>query len=246
MPGSLSLVRTIPLTTIYGSQRIASPKLVLENVGFCHGLIGDLPKVRVNSLDLRARRRDRKDKGVQGRIKRHERSRHLIGVLADMSQVHTSRSDVAHRQGQAPGELALDIQIPLHPVIATGIEFNVYPTERAGSEQLEDLVRKAGGRRRVQLPRLKERRRPRNPGLEQKRQGDDIEHPESAPDSGPTILERIPREADARREVFERRVAVVGCADSCCGVGKITKICQLPIEYTDRWQAGGRRGAELR
>ena len=44
-----------------------------------------------------------------------------IGV----SQVHGRRSDVAQRQGHAPGELALDIQIPLHPVTATGIEFNM-------------------------------------------------------------------------------------------------------------------------
>src|SRR6266403_3236664 len=113
----------------------------------------DLPKVRVDFLGLRTRRRDGEDEGIQCRIKRHQRSRHLIVVLDEVSQAHRGRSDVTQRQGQAPGELALDIQIPLHPVTATRIEFNMGGSERVWNEQLEGLAWKAGGWRRAQLSR---------------------------------------------------------------------------------------------
>src|SRR5207248_9431851 len=57
------------------------------------------------------------------------------GVIDGVSQVHTRRSDVSHRESHAPRELALDIQVPLHPVGTTGIEFNVRGLDRARSEQ---------------------------------------------------------------------------------------------------------------
>src|SRR5712691_4729624 len=104
----------------------------------------DIAKVRVYSLDRFARRRDREDIAIQCWIKVHQRSGYLIVVLDGMSQAHGRRSEVAHRQGHAPGELALDIQIPLQPVSATGIEFHMFHLKRGGSQQLCDLVRKAG------------------------------------------------------------------------------------------------------
>src|SRR6266853_209458 len=141
----------------------------------------DPPKVWVDSLDLRSRRRNRKDKTIQCWIKVHQRRRHLIVILDGVSQVHGRRSYVAQREGHVPGELALDIQIPLHPIGGTGIEFNMYRLKRVEVEQLEDLVRKAGGRRIVDLTRLKKRSAPWHSNRKQIWQRDDIEDPESAP-----------------------------------------------------------------
>src|ERR1700682_3108151 len=148
--------------------------------------------VRDDSLDCLTLRRDREDKAIQCRIKVDQRRGHFIGVLDLVNQVHGRGSDIAYRQSQASAELALDIEVPLHPVGATGIEFNVGGEERAGGEQLEDLVRKAGGRRTVQDSILKEGSGPRHPVVEKKRQGDDIEDPESAPHRGLAVLKRIP------------------------------------------------------
>src|SRR5436309_15026523 len=93
----------------------------------------DLPKVRVNYLDLLARRRNRKDKVRIDHL--HKGWGHLIGVIDGVGQVHTRRSDVAHRESHGPAELALDIQVPLHPVRTMGIEFNVRGLDRARTEQ---------------------------------------------------------------------------------------------------------------
>src|SRR5437667_5771114 len=65
------------------------------------------------------------------------------------------------------------------------------------------------------------------------RQGDDIEHPDSAPDRRLAVLERIPGKAGARREVFQRRVLVVGIAGSDRRVGNVAKIGNLPIYFLD-------------
>src|SRR5207249_11599713 len=64
-------------------------------------------------------------------------------------------------------------------------------------------------------------------------QGDDIEHPDSAPDRGLAVLERIPGKAGARREVFQRRVVVVGIAGSDLRVGDVAKIANLSIYFLD-------------
>src|SRR5215510_5996656 len=64
-------------------------------------------------------------------------------------------------------------------------------------------------------------------------QGDDIEYPDSTPDRGLAVLERIPGKAGARREVFQRRVVVVGVAGSDCRVGDIAKIGNLSIDFLD-------------
>src|SRR5437870_10147867 len=93
----------------------------------------DLPKVRVKSLDPLARRRDREDKVRIYHL--HKRWGHLIVVIDGVGQVHTRRSDVAHRESHAPGELALDIHIPLRFVRSMGIEFNVRGLDGAKSEQ---------------------------------------------------------------------------------------------------------------
>src|SRR5437773_9028491 len=64
-------------------------------------------------------------------------------------------------------------------------------------------------------------------------QGDDIEHPDSSLDRGLAVLERIPGKAGARREVFQRRVVVVGIAGSDRRVGDVAKIGNLSIYFLD-------------
>src|SRR5262245_18612894 len=64
-------------------------------------------------------------------------------------------------------------------------------------------------------------------------QGDDIEHPDSSPDRGPAVLERIPGKAGARREVFQRRVVVIGIAGGDRRVGDVAKIGNLSIYFLD-------------
>src|SRR5258708_4499017 len=103
--------------------------------------------------------------------------------------MHCGRSDVAERQGHIASELALDIEIPLHPITAARIKFNMGGSERARCEQLENLVREAGDRRIGQSARLIEGSAPRNPADKDIRQGDDIEHPEPSSHGGLAILE---------------------------------------------------------
>src|SRR5712671_1295654 len=122
----------------------------------------DQSKVRVDSLNRLTRQWDRENEGVQRRIKRHKRGRHYIVVFEGASQVYTSRSDIAHGERHTVGELALDIQVPLHLVRGTGILFNVRGGERADGEQLHDLVREAGGRRWVHGAVQSERSGPRH------------------------------------------------------------------------------------
>src|SRR5258708_3004953 len=99
----------------------------------------DLSKVRVYSLDGP---RSREDKvGIYGC---HQRSRHLVRVIDGVGQMHANRSDVAHRQSQTPGELTLNIQIPLPFIGAVGIEFNMGSLRRARKEQTHTLVRERG------------------------------------------------------------------------------------------------------
>src|SRR5437016_8535649 len=64
-------------------------------------------------------------------------------------------------------------------------------------------------------------------------QRDDIEHPDPSPDRGLAVLERIPGKAGARREVFQRRVVVVGIAGSDRSVGDVAKIGNLSIYFLD-------------
>src|SRR6266853_2615505 len=65
------------------------------------------------------------------------------------------------------------------------------------------------------------------------RQGDDIEHPNSTPDRGLAVLERIPGETDTRREVLECRVVIVGFANRHLRVGDVAKIPKLSIHFLD-------------
>src|SRR5712671_4951646 len=89
----------------------------------------DLPKVRVDSLNRLARRRDREDKvGIDSF---HQRRRHLIAVIDRVGQVHTRRSYVAYSESHVPGELALNIHVPLHLIGTTGIEFNMRALDRS-------------------------------------------------------------------------------------------------------------------
>src|SRR2546422_8070246 len=64
-------------------------------------------------------------------------------------------------------------------------------------------------------------------------QGDDVEHSDSPPDRGLAVPERIPGKAGARREVFKRRVMVVGIAGSDLRVGDVAKIANLSIDFLD-------------
>src|SRR5579872_7219101 len=107
-------------------------------------------------------------------------------------------------------------------------------TECVESKQLEDLIRKAGGRRVSQLAPKKIRSAPRHSKNEEIRQGDDIEHSESASHSSLAIPERIPREAYARREILFRRIVVVGCANRYCGVCEVAKIRNPAMDFANR------------
>src|SRR5437667_416722 len=55
---------------------------------------------------------------------------------------------IAHGESRAPGELALDIQVPLRPVRTTGIEFNVRGLDCTRIEQTQSLTGKGRGQRR--------------------------------------------------------------------------------------------------
>src|ERR1700676_5359685 len=95
----------------------------------------DDSKVRVNSGDRLTRGRDREDKVCP--IRRHQRRRHLIGIINAVVQTHTRRSHISNGQDQAPGELALDIEVPLRLITSAGIKLNMRGAECAEIEQLE-------------------------------------------------------------------------------------------------------------
>src|SRR5581483_5230884 len=121
----------------------------------------DNPKVRVNSGDRLTRSRDREDKVCP--IRGHQRRRHLISIINAVVQADTSRSDISNGQDQAPGELALNIKVPLRLVTSAGIKLNMRGSERAQIEQLEGLVRKASDGRIGQHARQIEWIGPRHP-----------------------------------------------------------------------------------
>ena len=148
-----------------------------------------------------------------------------------MIQVHTNRSDVAYRQGQAPGELALNIEIPLALIAVRRIEFNKRGLERIESDERDDVIRKCTRRNRGQSGRQIERRSARHPQDELIRESDDIEHRDSASDRRLAVLERVPSEAETGRKVLFPRVVEVRITGNRRGVSDVTQICKFSIYF---------------
>src|SRR5204863_6171209 len=65
------------------------------------------------------------------------------------------------------------------------------------------------------------------------RQGNDIEHSDSAADRSLAIFERIPGEANSGSEILERRVVVVGIAGTHLRIGDVSQVSDLPIHLFD-------------
>src|SRR5258707_14935966 len=106
----------------------------------------DMAKVRINPLKLRKTVTPRDRENIVDTIPIHQRIRHLIVVINGVGQMNANRSDVAHRQGNASGELPLNIEIPLHFVAARRIRLDTRGLEGAQAEQIKRPARKAGGR----------------------------------------------------------------------------------------------------
>src|SRR6266853_1691777 len=109
-----------------------------------------------------------------------------------MGQMNASRADVSHSECHTAGELALNIEIPLHFVAARRIGFNARGLERAQAKQIKSPVRKAG-RRRIGYRALPIEWSSSWEQIDKQiRQGNDIEHSYAPAYRGLAILERIP------------------------------------------------------
>src|SRR5258707_6846164 len=148
-----------------------------------------------------------------------------------MLQVHTSRSDIANRQSQTPGELTLNVEIPLGVIALLRIEFYQRGSERIEFNKRNDVIRKGSCRNRGQSGRLIVRCGTRDPQDELIREGYDIIQSESGPDRCLAVLEGVPSEADPRCKVLFSGVVEVRIAGRRQGVSNLAQICKLAIYF---------------
>src|SRR5262245_32574769 len=118
-----------------------------------------------------------------------------------MGQMNPGRPDVSHGKSHARGELALNVEVPLHLIAARRIGLNARSLKRAQAKQIKRAARKAGSRGTGDGTLAIKWRGSREEINQQIRQWDDIEHSDATPDRGLAILEGIPGKADARRKV---------------------------------------------